>query len=106
MSQELPTLEYSPVERVLPLTGLCLVPFVAFLIGFFNVNLTACLCGYQGWDSLPGNLMATGMAVGCFLRFRPRIDRIAAGVACVPCTVLLFLNVHNLLWSGHHPLFP
>jgi hypothetical protein len=99
-------LDYASTARSPLVTVCCLLPACAFLLSFLNVNFTTCACGYQSFLSLPGNLIGAGLAATTFVLFKPRVDRLIAAATCVPCIALLTLNIHNILWSGHNPLFP
>jgi len=78
----------------------------AFAVSFLNMNLTMCMCGYQDWTSLPGNLLGLALAFWAFyLPSRGLLVRAVAAFALIVCTLIFVFNVHNLLWSGHEPIF-
>ena len=76
------------------------------VVGLFNAATTMCMCGYLGRQSILGNAVAFALASVGFLRFRGHLlMRIAVSVVFIFVSLLVFQNIHNVLWSGHDPLF-
>jgi hypothetical protein len=100
-------LDYAPPSRISSGISLRLaLAGIAFVISFLNMNLTGCMCGYQDWISVPGNLVGFALAIGAFcLASRAFITRVLSAFVLIVCTLIFFLNVHNILWSGHNPIF-
>jgi hypothetical protein len=74
-------------------------------IALINAFMTMCMCGYLSRSSMPGNAVAFAITGLAFLRCRGSLPaRIAVGIAFICVSLLVFQNIHNVLWSGHNPL--
>jgi hypothetical protein len=75
-------------------------------IALINALMTMCMCGYLNRSSIPGNAVAFAITGLAFLRCRGGSlpARIAIGIAFIFVSLLVFQNIHNVLWSGHNPL--
>jgi hypothetical protein len=83
------------------------IALAAGIVTFLNWNLTMCMCGYQSTISLPGNLLGMGLSLWAFaVTSRLWTARIVAACALIFCVLILAMNIHNVLWSGHEPLLP
>lgn len=78
-----------------------------FLLSLSGPLCFSCMCGYiqpEGFFvTLPGAFL-------CWLSFfgdsyGEALTRLLKGVAVVLATLVLYLNLHHVLWSGHEPLF-
>ena len=76
-------------------------------VSIFKYSLFSCIGGLINALGLPGSLVGAGLVWWGFARKgRRRLWARAIVVACVVCgTYVLVTNVHNVLWSGHNPLF-
>jgi hypothetical protein len=94
-----------PPVRKPPSDGDIWVAFGGLGLMIANSVLTMCMCGYNGTESLLGNV-AGFTFVGCaWLHDKgPRYRRITIA-GCLAFASLLFIkNVSDVLWTGHEAL--
>lgn len=75
---------------------------LGLLISSIWCSLT--MCCYLGFMSLPGTLAGAAIAWSSFHRDKDLSRRAVIAVPVVLTTMLLLVNAHNILWSGHDPL--
>lgn len=75
------------------------------LVALLNVSiLPTCMCGYMNALFLPGNLVAFALTSVGMLKGEKFVHRLLATGLFIFVSFILFVNIHNVLWSGHNPL--
>lgn len=67
-----------------------------------------CMCGHLGIEVLPITFAGALLVwIAIFQRKAPRLFlRFSYWFCAVATSLICFLNLHNVLWSGHNPIFP
>lgn len=82
------------------------IALAGFFVSLVNVVMTSCICGHMEVISLPGSLL--GVSIGWYAMFKAKnvgfVTRIVIDFVCIATTILLFMNICDILWVGHNPL--